>query len=98
MGRFDKVAVHGTETQVKGGRDGKTRYSRGGAYGRDGSAKSRSCEGRVCFYCLDAGHLIADCNVWKKKNLSNKSKTVGFVNSVSPISPLSGYEPFILHG
>ncbi len=22
---------------------------------------------RVCFYCLDTGHLIADCEAWKKK-------------------------------
>lgn len=43
-------------------------------------------------------NLITDCEDWKKKNLSSKPKTVGYVNSVSPISSLSGYEPFILRG
>lgn len=49
VGRFDRVAVHGTEMQVKGGRDVNTRYSRGGAFGGGRSAKSRPSEGRVCF-------------------------------------------------
>ncbi len=31
---------------------------------------------RVCFYCLDPGHLIADCKVWKKKNMAVKPKSV----------------------
>ncbi len=36
----------------------------------------RSEKKRVCFYCLDPGHLIADSKVWKKKNITVKPKSV----------------------
>ncbi len=36
----------------------------------------RALSKRVCFYCLDPGHLIADSKVWKKKNITVKPKSV----------------------
>lgn len=35
--------------------------------GRKADAK-RSSNKRVCFYCLDPGHLIMDFKAWKQKN------------------------------
>lgn len=38
---------------------------------------------RVCFYCLDPGHIISDCKAWKQKNTAGKSKSVAFAQAVS---------------
>ncbi len=61
MVKSDKFAVQGAEVQVKGAREWGSKFNRGGAYGGGRTAKSRAGEGRVCFYCLSPGHLIADC-------------------------------------
>lgn len=37
---------------------------------------------RVCFYCLDPGHRIADCKAWKQK-MGTKAKSVAFVQSAA---------------
>ncbi len=60
---------------------------------------------RVCFYCLDPGHLIADCKVWKKKNMAVKPKSVanivcepmGNVERQS-FSDVSAFTPFVFKG
>ncbi len=64
----------------------------------------RSSSKRVCFYCLDSGHLISDCKAWKQKNAAGKSKSVAFAQAVStpescfmPVKS-TGYEPFLLTG
>lgn len=54
-----KFAVHGAEGQVKGSA-GAVKPGRGGAFGVHRGAQYRPGGDRVCFYCLDAGHLIAD--------------------------------------
>ncbi len=50
---------------------------------------------RVCLFCLDPGHLIADCKAWKQKAAA-KTKNVAFARSVSESD--FTYGPFILHG
>ncbi|KAI2655642.1 Transposon Ty3-I Gag-Pol polyprotein [Labeo rohita] len=60
---------------------------------------------RVCFYCLDPGHLIADCKAWKKKNTVLKPKSVGNV-VCEPVdltenqccSDVSDFTPFVFKG
>lgn len=59
---------------------------------------------RVCFYCLDPNHLIADCKSWKKKN-TVKSKSVANVvlETVSnshdqSCSDASVFSPFVFKG
>lgn len=59
-------------------------------------------EKRVCFYCLDPGHLISNCKAWKQKN-SAKSKGVAFVNAVPESAVnlqfgLSTFSPFVMRG
>ncbi len=57
---------------------------------------------RVCFYCLDTGHLIADCEAWIKKYPGKTTKSVAFVKSVPtlPAEPMKSslFEPFLLTG
>lgn len=76
----------------------KTEFSP--SLGRDKS------DSRVCFYCLDPGHLIADCKAWQTKKPSKRSggpKNVGFVQkAVGPRADFGSadpsYEPFSLKG
>lgn len=55
---------------------------RGRAQGGHRPPPVQAAQKRVCFYCLDSGHLIVDYEAWKKKNQA-KSKGVAFVKSVS---------------
>ncbi|KAL0152923.1 hypothetical protein M9458_051752 [Cirrhinus mrigala] len=64
----------------------------------------RTSRKRVCFYCLDPGHLISDCKAWKQKTAAEKSKSVAFAQASSmsdhsfPQLQDSGYQPFLLTG
>lgn len=56
---------------------------------------------RVCFYCLDPGHLISNCKAWKQKNSAVKSKSMAFVSAVhestvSLQSSPSTFSPFVM--
>lgn len=99
--KYDRIAVQSAEGQIKGW-TGVAKPGRGGAFDVRRGAQPRVGEGRVCFYCLDAGHLVADCEAWKKKNASVKPKGVGFIQtgekSVSVNQDTSGYKPFMLQG
>lgn len=66
---------------------------------------------REYFYCRDTGHLIANCPLLRRKEqaqTSKKTKSVGFVRSVSAPNPVSdepgndcldsSYWPFISKG
>lgn len=64
-------------------------------------------ESRECFYCHEAGHLIAGCPALKKNNQSPKRqapKSVGFVCITSPPVDFdeqgvdSGYDPSVSSG
>lgn len=47
---------------------------------------------REYFYCRDTGHLIANCPLLRRKEqaqTSKKTKSVGFVRSVSAPNPIS---------
>lgn len=69
---------------------------------------SSSKEVRECFYCHKQGHLIADCNVLKRKQQTGQTKSVGLVNVVSSaelfnlaeeeIVPDVNYKPFVTTG
>ncbi len=64
------------------------------------SVLSRNGEKRVCFYCLDPGHMIPECTAWRHEN-HTKMKSVALVQSGSTPtgSLLTGavdYTPFIL--
>ncbi len=64
-----------------------TRKSNGGA------------DKRVCFFCLDPNHLIADCRAWKQKSSASKSKNVALVESVhSNTDKEEMYQPFLFRG
>ncbi len=77
---------------------------------RAGHLKSRSLrkpelkrtgDKRVCFYCLDPGHLISECRSWKQKNSSTKAKSVAFVKSSEDndrLDSTSVYQPFLMSG
>lgn len=82
--RYNKFAVHGAEGQVQGS-VGAVKPGRGGTFGARRGAQYRRGEGRVCFYCLNAGHFIADCKAWKKNNASAEPKSVGFVQNLAKI-------------
>ncbi len=59
---------------------------------------------RVCFYCLDPGHIISDRMAWKQKYTAGKFKSVAFAKAVSVPEDCSvpskstGYEPFLFDG
>lgn len=59
---------------------------------------SKSIERRVCFYCLDPGHMISDCKAWKQK--ATKPKSVASVKSAPDLfaADTSSYGPFLLTG
>ncbi|KAL0153620.1 hypothetical protein M9458_051100, partial [Cirrhinus mrigala] len=70
--------------------------------GRKADAKPSSNK-RVCFYCLDPGHLISNCRAWKQKSMTGKSKSVGFAQAVvtpetSMPTKSTRYEPFLFTG
>lgn len=44
-----------------------------------GGAPKRTESRRVCFYCLDPNHFIADCKAWKQKGGASKTKSVAHV-------------------
>lgn len=52
---------------------------------------------RVCFYCRDPGHLIADCQAWNKKNAEGKIKKVALVQTMSEVEDKS-LLPFLFSG
>ncbi len=64
----------------------------------------RSSRKRVCFYCLDPGHLISNCKAWKQKSAAEKAKSVAFAQAGSvsdhsfPQLHSSGYQLFLLTG
>ncbi|KAI2665219.1 Retrovirus-related Pol polyprotein from transposon 17.6 [Labeo rohita] len=65
---------------------------------RDGkSAPSGGRDRRSCFYCLDQGHLIAECQAWKKKNAEAKTKKAALVQTMSLVEDES-MQPFLLSG
>ncbi len=59
-----------------------------------------SGERRVCFFCLDPNHLIADCMAWKQKRAVSKPKNVALVQTLCNVGSLSGesYQPFLFEG
>ncbi len=65
-----------------------------------GKSVSKSGERRVCFYCLDPGHMIYDCKAWKQKATNTKPKSVASVQSVPDLfaADTLSYGPFLLTG
>lgn len=63
-----------------------TRKSNGGA------------DKRVCFFCLDSNHLIADCRAWKQKSGASKTKNVALVDFVQSNTDKEMYQPFLFRG
>lgn len=63
-----------------------------------GKSSSKITDRRVCFYCLDPGHMIVDCKAWKQKATNIKPKGVAFVQSVPDLlaADTSSYGPFLL--
>ncbi|RXN22785.1 Retrovirus-related Pol poly from transposon [Labeo rohita] len=61
------------------------------------SAPSGGRDRRSCFYCLDQGHLIAECQAWKKKNAEAKTKKAALVQTMSLVEEES-MQPFLLSG
>ncbi len=54
-----------------------------------------SVDKRVCFFCLDPNHLIADCRAWKQRCGVPKTKNVTLVESVhSNIDKEETYQAF----
>ncbi len=52
---------------------------------------------RVCFFCLDPNHLIADCRAWKQTSGASKTKNVALVESVySNTDKEETYQPFCI--
>ncbi len=60
----------------------------------------RQRDRRVCFYCLNPGHLISDCKEWNKKNVSPKAKSAKATQTLPALREAEGfgYKPFILNG
>ncbi len=56
-------------------------------------ASSGGRDKRSCFYCLDQGHLIAECQAWKKKNAEAKTK-----KQTMSINKNESMQPFLLSG
>ncbi|KAL0153953.1 hypothetical protein M9458_050710 [Cirrhinus mrigala] len=67
-----------------------------------GDVPRKSNEGtdkRVCFFCLDPNHRIADCKAWKQKSGASKPKNVALVESVCVSSDKGEtYQPFLFRG
>ncbi len=64
---------------------------------------SRDGERRVCFFCREPGHLIADCKRWNQGKVSEKPKGVALVHTAPTVSDLFNlhtnlYCPFIMNG
>ncbi len=64
---------------------------------------SREGERRVCFFCREPGHLIADCKRWNQGKVSEKPKGVALVHTAPMVSDLFNlhtnlYCPFIMNG
>ncbi len=57
-------------------------------------------EQRVCFYCLDPGHFIYDCQAWINKKNTEKPKHVAFIQSAPDLcaTDTSSYGPFLRPG
>ncbi len=68
--------------------------------GRVKTVSRNAGEKRVCFYCLDPGHLISDCRAWKNKKMNEKPKHVALVQSASDLcaTDTSSYGPFLRPG
>ncbi len=68
--------------------------------GRIKTVSRNAGEKRVCFYCLDPGHLISDCRAWKNKRITEKPKHVALVQSASDLcaTDTSSYGPFLRPG
>lgn len=98
----DRAAVQGPEMQVRGWINNTAKPGRGAGFSNRRIPQNRSGDGRVCFFCLDANHLKADCEAWKKKNVSVKPKSVGFIRAATEETDLNsdqrGFEPFMLSG
>ncbi len=66
----------------------------------DKTVSKSSASKRVCFYCLNPGHLISDCRAWKQKQSGTKPKGVAFVQSLSVPDRLhssqTSFDPFIM--
>lgn len=64
---------------------------------------AREGERRVCFFCRDPGHLIADCKRWNQNKPPEKPKGVALVHTASSVFNSSIphtnlYCPFIMNG
>lgn len=59
-------------------------------------SKSGNNDKRECFYCLSPEHLIADCQLWKQKNV--KTKSVALSQSLPKLSTadVESFQPFML--
>ncbi len=69
--------------------------------GSDSKTISKSAAPRrVCFYCLNPGHLISDCKLWKQKQSGTKPKAVAFIQSLfvpdNLHSSQTSFDPFIM--
>ncbi len=69
----------------------------------NGRNSMRQGDRRVCFYCLNPGHLILDRKEWSKKNGTPRVKSVALTQPLPAFFCLQeaegfGYEPFILNG
>ncbi len=93
-GRQSKTSL-ATETIAQGARRVNISNTSGG-----GKSVSKSAERRVCFYCLDPGHMISDCKAWKQKAINTKPKSVASIQSVPDLfaADTSSYDPFLLTG
>ncbi len=89
--------VESSELFQSASRSMKTETS-GGA--RRKASPKRVGDKRVCFYCLDPGHLISECKTWKQKSFSSKPKNVALVQSVPELNVLDAvaYQPFLSSG
>lgn len=64
---------------------------------------AREGERRVCFFCRDPGHLIADCKRWNQNKPPEKPKGVALVHTAPSVFNSSNlhtnlYCPFIMNG
>lgn len=49
---------------------------------KDKSASLGERDKHSCLYCLDQGHLIAECQAWKKKSAEAKTKKAALVQTM----------------
>ncbi|KAL1275958.1 hypothetical protein QQF64_035581 [Cirrhinus molitorella] len=57
------------------------------------NASKRPDKKRVCFYCLDPGHIISNCKAWQQK-AAGKPKGVAFSSVSEPLSSQSNSSVF----